>query len=147
MVEGGIKAKKAGFEYSLYVLLGIGSEDRWEQHAKGSADVLNRIDPHFIRVRTFIPQPDSPLYDAMVEGRFQLTSPETILKETRLLLKELHVNSHFLSDHVSNLLPLHGKLPEEKERMIQSVEDGLKGIREDDELKEEMESRRRLTNL
>jgi radical SAM superfamily enzyme YgiQ (UPF0313 family) len=147
MVEGGIKAKKAGFEYSLYVLLGIGGEDRWEQHAKGSAQVLNRIDPHFIRVRTLIPQPDSPLYDAMVEGRFQLTSPETILKETRLLLKELQVNSHFLSDHVSNLLPLHGKLPEEKERMIQRVEDGLKGIREDEELKEEMESRRRLTNL
>ena len=46
MVEGGKKAKKAGFEYSLYVLLGIGGEDRWEQHARGSAEVLNQIDPH-----------------------------------------------------------------------------------------------------
>ncbi|OGP93121.1 MAG: hypothetical protein A2156_08315 [Deltaproteobacteria bacterium RBG_16_48_10] len=147
MVEGGIKAKKAGFEYSLYILLGIGSEDRWEQHAKGSAEVLNQIDPHFIRVRTFIPQTNSPLYDALMEGRFRLTSPETILKETKLLLEELQVNSHFLSDHVSNLLPLHGKLPEEKEGMIQMIEDALTRFREDGELKEEMESRRHLTNL
>jgi radical SAM superfamily enzyme YgiQ (UPF0313 family) len=60
MIEAGRRAKKAGFEYSLYVLLGIGGEERWEQHARGTADVLNQIDPHFIRVRTFIPQPHSP---------------------------------------------------------------------------------------
>ncbi len=65
MVEAGRKAKKAGFEYSLYVLLGIGGEEKWERHARGTAEVLNQIDPHFIRVRTFIPQPNSPLYDAM----------------------------------------------------------------------------------
>ena len=35
MIEGGKKAKLAGFEYSLYVLLGIGGEEKWEQHARG----------------------------------------------------------------------------------------------------------------
>ena len=64
-----------------------------------------------------------------------MTSPETILKETTLLLKELQVTSHFLSDHVSNLLPLDGKLPEEKDRMMQMIEDALRRIREDAELK------------
>jgi radical SAM superfamily enzyme YgiQ (UPF0313 family) len=147
MAEGGKKAKKAGFEYSVYVLLGIGGEERWEQHARGSAAVLNQIDPHYIRVRTLIPQPNSALYDAMAEGQFQLTSPGTILRETRLLLEELQVHSQFLSDHVSNLLPLHGKLPEEKDRLIEMIEDGLKRFREDAELNEEMESRRHLTHL
>jgi radical SAM superfamily enzyme YgiQ (UPF0313 family) len=147
MVEGGKKAKKAGFEYSVYVLLGIGGEERWKQHARGSAEVLSQIDPHYIRVRTLIPQPNSALYDAMAEGQFQLTSPETILRETRLLLEELHVHSQFLSDHVSNLLPLHGKLPEEKERLIEMIEDGLEQFREDAKLKKEMESRRHLTHL
>jgi len=147
MVEGGKKAKKAGFEYSVYVLLGIGGEERWKQHARGSAEVLSQIDPHYIRVRTLIPQPNSALFDAMAEGQFQLTSPETILRETRLLLEELHVHSQFLSDHVSNLLPLHGKLPEEKRRLIEMIEDRLKQFREDAELKKEMELRRHLTNL
>jgi radical SAM superfamily enzyme YgiQ (UPF0313 family) len=147
MIEAGRKAKKAGFEYSLYVLLGIGGEEKWERHAKGTAGVLNQIDPNFIRVRTFIPQPGSPLYDAMTEGRFQLASPETILKETKLLLEELQVTSQFLSDHISNLLPLHGKLPEEKEEMIRMIDDALKGLKEDVGLREEMEMRRHLTSL
>lgn len=147
MIEAGRKAKKAGFEYSLYVLLGIGGEVKWEQHAKGTAEVLNQIDPHFIRVRTFIPQPNSPLNDAMIDGRFQLASPETILKETKLLLEELQVTSQFLSDHISNLLPLHGKLPEEKEVMIRMIDQTLRGLEEDSGLREEMELRRHLTNL
>ena len=147
MIEGGRKAKKAGFEYSLYVLLGVGGEEKWEQHAKGTAEVLNQVDPHFIRVRTFIPQPNSPLYEAMVEGSFQPASPETILKETKLLLEKLQVTSQFLSDHISNLLPLHGKLPEDKEKMIQMLEEALKELRENDLLREEMEMRRHLTNL
>ena len=147
MIEAGTKAKKAGFEYSLYVLLGIGGEEKWESHARGTAEVLNQIDPHFIRVRTFIPQPNSPLYEAMIEGCFELPSPETILKETKLLLEELQVTSQFLSDHISNLLPLHGKLPEEKERMIQMIDEALRDLKEDVGLREEMETRRHLTNL
>ena len=147
MIEAGKKAKRAGFEYSLYVLLGIGGEEKWEQHARGTAEVLNQIDPHFIRVRTFIPQPDSPLYDAMEAGRFQPPGPETILKETKLLLEKLEVTSEFLSDHISNLLPLHGKLPQEKERMVGMAEEALRRFKEDHGLREEMEARRHLTNL
>ena len=147
MIEAGRKAKEAGFEYSLYVLLGIGGEEKWEQHAKGTAEVLNQVDPHFIRVRTFIPQPNSPLYEAMGKGGFQSASPETILNETKLLLEKLQVTSQFLSDHISNLLPLHGKLPGDKEKMIQMIEEALSGLKENDLLKEEMEMRRHLTNL
>jgi radical SAM superfamily enzyme YgiQ (UPF0313 family) len=147
MVEAGRKAKEAGFEYSLYVLLGIGGEEKWEQHAKGTAEVLNQIDPHFIRVRTFIPQPNSSIYEAMTEGRFQPPRPETILKETKLLLEKLQVTSQFLSDHVSNLLPLHGKFPDDKEKLIQMVEEAIKGLEENEGLREEMEMRRHLTNL
>jgi len=147
MVEAGRKAKEAGFEYSLYVLLGIGGEEKWEQHARGTANVLNQIDPHFIRVRTFVPQPNSPVFETVTEGRFQLASPETILNETKLLLEGLHVTSQFLSDHISNLLPLHGKLPEDKERMIQMIGEALKELKENDSLREEMEMRRHLTNL
>ncbi len=147
MIEAGRKAKQIGFEYSLYVLLGLGGEDRWREHARDTAEVLNRIDPHFIRIRTLIPQPQSPLFEAMREGRFRLPSPETILKETRLLLETLEVTSQFLSDHISNLIPLYGKLPDEKERMIRMIDESLRTIEEDDHLRGEIEARRHLTHL
>lgn len=147
MVEAGKKAKMAGFEYSLYVLLGIGGEEKWREHAQGTAEVLNQIDPDFIRVRTFIPQPGSRLYEEMRGGRFQTPSLETILKETKLLLEGLQVTSHFLSDHISNLLPLDGKLPEEKERLVRMTEAALAGLKEDQMLRQTMEMRRHLTNI
>jgi hypothetical protein len=83
----------------------------------------------------------------MEEGRFHLPSPETILKETKLLLEGLQVTSQFLSDHISNLLPLHGKLPENKGRMIQMIDEALREMEKDETLREELEMRRRLTNL
>ena len=83
----------------------------------------------------------------MTEGRFQAPSPETILKETKLLLEQLHVTSQFLSDHISNLLPLHGKLPEDNKAMIQMIDEALRELEKDDRLREEMEMRRQLTNL
>ena len=147
MIEGGRKAKQAGFEYSLYVLLGAGGEERWEQHARGTAEVLNQIDPHFIRVRTLIPQPHCPMYEEMLEGRFHPPGPETILKETRLLLTELKVNSEFMSDHVSNLLPLHGRLPGAQGALVRRIDEALRDLEEDDGLRERMEARRHLTNL
>jgi hypothetical protein len=82
-----------------------------------------------------------------MKDHFQLASIETILKETHLLLRGLCVTSQFLSDHISNLVPLHGKLPEEKERMIQMIEDALEGLKKDTQLREAMELRRHLTNL
>ncbi len=147
MVEAGRKAKEAGFELSLYVLLGIGGEEKWRNHATGTAEVLNRIDPDFIRVRTFIPQPGSLLYNAAEEGSFRPASPETILRETGLLVERLEVTSQFLSDHISNLLPLNGKLPEKKEEMLRRIEEVLRRFREDESLREEMESRRHLDQL
>jgi hypothetical protein len=83
----------------------------------------------------------------MGKGGFQSASPETILNETKLLLEKLQVTSQFLSDHISNLLPLHGKLPEDKEKMIQMIDEALRGLKENDLLREEMEMRRHLTNL
>jgi hypothetical protein len=83
----------------------------------------------------------------MEEGRFHVPSPETILKETRLLLEELQITSQFLSDHISNLLPLHGKLPENKGKMIHMINEALRELDKDERLREEMEMRRRLTNL
>jgi radical SAM superfamily enzyme YgiQ (UPF0313 family) len=147
MAEAGKKAKQAGFELSLYVLLGIGGEEKWKEHATGTAEVLNRINPDFIRVRTLIPQPGSLLYEAVEAGSFRPASLETILRETGLLIEKLEVASQFLSDHISNLLPLDGKLPENKEGMLQRIEEVLRRIREDESLREGMESRRHLTQL
>jgi len=108
------------------VLLGIGGEDRWEDHAKETARVLNAVSPHFIRLRTFIPIPGTFMYKRIQEGEFKPASPLTVLKETRLILENLECPSLFLSDHVSNYASIEGGLPQGKEKMLEEL-DGFIG--------------------
>ncbi|KPK28682.1 MAG: hypothetical protein AMK69_08450 [Nitrospira bacterium SG8_3] len=122
MVRAGRKIKESGISLSEYVLLGIGGEDRWEEHAEGTARALNAIDPDFIRARTLIVVPGTPLHEKVEQGEFKRLSPEGILKEERLLIQLLEVNSEFVSDHVSNYLPIDGKLPESKEKMLELLD-------------------------
>ena len=51
-IKAGIKTKAAGIELSEYVLTGIGGEEFWREHAIETADVMNQINPDFIRFRT-----------------------------------------------------------------------------------------------
>lgn len=147
MVEGCLHAKEAGFEVSLYVLAGIGGEGKWQQHAEGTAAVLNRVDPHFIRIRTYVPTPYSPLWDRVQSGSFQLASPETILREQRRLIELLEVSSQYLSDHISNYVPVHGQLPKDKPLMLQTIERALDVLKEDVRYREALQQKRYLTRL
>lgn len=122
MIEAGRRVKEAGISLSEYVILGLGGEERWKEHAEGTARVLNAIDPDFIRIRTLRVLPGTPLKDKQEQGEFKLLSPEGILREERLLIESLEVNSKFVSDHVSNILPLDGKLPEDKKSMLDQID-------------------------
>jgi radical SAM superfamily enzyme YgiQ (UPF0313 family) len=130
-IEAGQKAKEAGFELSLYILLGLGGRQRWQEHADATAQVLNKIDPHFIRVRNLVPQAGSPLYDMREKGEFALSPPELILEEERRIIAGLEVTSEFLSDHISNYLPLNGQLPDDKETLLQLLDQELAALRTD----------------
>jgi radical SAM superfamily enzyme YgiQ (UPF0313 family) len=147
MVQGCLRAKEAGFEVSLYVLAGIGGEEKWQQHAEGTATVLNQADPHFIRIRTYVPTPYSPLWESVQNGSFQLASAETILREQRRLVELLRVTSQYLSDHISNYVPVYGKLPDDKPSMLQTIDKALDDIQGDARYREVLEKKRYLTRL
>ena len=147
MVEGAKRAKEAGFEVSLYVLAGIGGEKKWTQHAEGTAKVLNQISPHFIRIRTYVATPFSPLWDKVQDGSFELASAETILKEQRRLIELLQVTSEYLSDHISNYVPVYGELPKDQAAMLQTLDRALDTLGKDDRYRWSLESKRHLTTL
>jgi radical SAM superfamily enzyme YgiQ (UPF0313 family) len=139
-IEAGKKAKEAGFELSEYVMPDLGGRERWEQHAINTAKVLNEIDPDFIRLRPFVPGPGMPLYEDYSRGDFTLSSPHDRLKELKLMVENLSVTSRLCFDHFLNSWykdeghrytlfrqDYNGyKLPEEKEKVLALIEEGLK---------------------
>lgn len=128
MVQAGRKAIEAGFELSEYVMTGLGGRERWEQHAKNTARVLNRINPHFIRLRTLHLIQGTPLYEKAKRGEFHVNSIEGVLIETRRLIEDLDVTSELItSDFSSNFFMggVDGKLPEDKEKLLESIDQAL----------------------
>ena len=128
MIEAGKKAMEAGFEVSEYVMPGLGGVERCEQHAVNTARVLNEIDPHFIRLRTFHLVPGSLMYERAKEGAFHMQSVEGVLLEVRQFVEELAVTSQLItSDYAHNyyLGEIDGKLPQDKERLLQSIDEAL----------------------
>ena len=126
IVAAGRKVADAGMELSEYVLIGAGGASRTREHALESAGVLNRINPRFIRLRTLIPMPGTPLFEEYRRGDFQLLSPHQALAETKLLLETLSVaGTDLYSDHFSNYAWVNGRLPRDSARMLRIVDELL----------------------
>ncbi len=137
-VEGGKKAKEAGFELSEYIMPGLGGKELSKQHASNTAKVLNQIDPDYIRMRPLTIHPMTELYHLKESGRFKMTSPHERLEEIKLVVELLDVSSILCFDHFLNgwrgrdgqLLfdtSFTGyKLPDEQEYVLRLIEEGLK---------------------
>lgn len=128
MVQAGRKAIEAGFEVSEYVMPGLGGRERWEQHAKNTARVLNEINPHFIRLRTLHLVQGTPLYEKAKQGEFHVHSIEGVLIEIRRFIEYLDVTSELItSDYAFNFFmgEVDGKLPEDKEKLLKSIDRAL----------------------
>ena len=117
--------RAAGMELSVYLMVGIAGRERWREHALGSAQVLSQSPPNFIRLRTWVPMPNTPWHDHWRNGHLHLLSAHEALQETRLLIENLSGPSMLLSDHVSNFLDVQGKLPEEKDAMLAQIDAAL----------------------
>ncbi|MBU2608299.1 MAG: radical SAM protein [Chloroflexi bacterium] len=122
-IDGGKKVVASGISLCEYVLLGLGGEKMWREHALDTAKALNQINPDFIRVRTLTVKRGMPLFDEVEKGNFVRATDERIVEEERLLIENLTCSSNFVSDHITNLLQeVEGKLPEDKEKMLAVID-------------------------
>lgn len=123
-IEAGRKVKESGISLSEYVILGLGGKGMWREHAVETAKVLNQINPDFIRVRTLKVLKTMLLFQKIEKGEFILMSDDEMIEEERLLIEHLEgITSTFVSDHIMNLLQeVEGKLPEEKEKLLNLID-------------------------
>jgi radical SAM superfamily enzyme YgiQ (UPF0313 family) len=124
-VEAYNHVKNAGIELSVYLMVGVAGTERSREHALGSAEVLNGAPPDFVRLRTFVPSPGTEWHDRWKEGGLTLLSAHQALSEIRLLVARLEGPTKLLSDHVSNFLDINGRIPEDKDLMLASIDEAL----------------------
>ncbi|KMY67061.1 coproporphyrinogen III oxidase [Desulfocarbo indianensis] len=120
-VQGGRNIKAAGLELSEYVMPGLGGRKWWKEHATGTAQVLNQIDPDFIRLRTLRVPDRVELYQDLQSGAFEKQSDDEVVEEIKLFIETLDgIHSYVASDHIMNLIEtVEGRLPGDKPKMLE----------------------------
>jgi radical SAM superfamily enzyme YgiQ (UPF0313 family) len=124
IIEAGRRVKQSGISLSEYVLLGLGGRRWWREHARATAEVLNRIDPDYIRMRTLRVVEGTPLWEKLQRGEFVHLNDEEIVREERVLIERLEgITGYLVSDHSLNLLmQVMGRLPDAKEDMLKTID-------------------------
>jgi len=120
-IKAGLKVIQAGIELSEYVMPGLGGRALSEEHALETADALNQINPHFIRLRTLaIPSRSGELFEDYQSGRFEKCTDLMMTQEILMFINNLKgIGSVLKSDHILNLFEeLEGTFPQDKPRFL-----------------------------
>ncbi|MGC8810907.1 MAG: radical SAM protein [bacterium] len=126
-IRAGRNVVESGISLSEYVMPGLGGTKWWREHALATAQVLNQINPDFIRLRTLYVRADMPLYKKVASGEFVLLTDDQVVQEIKLFLENLEgIESTVVSDHILNLLEeVQGQLPAAKEKMLNLIDQYL----------------------
>jgi radical SAM superfamily enzyme YgiQ (UPF0313 family) len=127
-VEAVRRAQAAGIKMSVMVLLGMGGRERSRVHAEETAKALSAMDPRYVSCLCVTPVPGTPLFDEVARGAFEPATPEQTLEELRTIVERVELTGAvFRSNHASNYLPIGGRLPADRDRLLAAVDAALEG--------------------
>lgn len=122
------KAHAAEIKLSAIFLLGAGGIERSAEHAEASARLASAMDPRFVSCLTLTVVPGTPIAKLEETGRFELPDIMGLLRELRTFVDLARpTDAIFRSNHASNYLPLAGRLPRDRERIVQVLDAALSG--------------------
>jgi radical SAM superfamily enzyme YgiQ (UPF0313 family) len=122
------RAHAAGMKLSAIFLLGAGGAERSREHAEGSARLVTEMDPEFLSLLTLTVLPGTPIAALAARGAFELPPVDRMLGELRTIVSfAAPRDTIFRTNHASNHLPLSGRLPRDRGRIVEMVDEALAG--------------------
>jgi radical SAM superfamily enzyme YgiQ (UPF0313 family) len=118
MCEAVQRAQAVGLKCSVMVLLGLGGRGGAQRHAEATARVLNRMQPKLLSALRFVEVPGCSMYTG-----YQTVTEYEAISELIAMLRGLELEQTvFRANHTSNPVPLEGRLPKDRERLIAGLE-------------------------
>jgi len=126
-IESGQKVKEAGIELSVYYMPGAGGRDFSDENATETADVVNKVNPDFVRIRTFVAQKGTELFEEIRAGTMtECTDLEKMLELKKMIENIVSADGHLYSDHIINLFEnVNGNMGDDKGKMLSVFEEFL----------------------
>jgi radical SAM superfamily enzyme YgiQ (UPF0313 family) len=127
-VAAAARAKAAGLKLSAIFLLGAGGVARSAEHAEGSARLVTAMDPDYLSALTLTVVPGTPLSRTQGNTGWVLPEVPQLLGELRTIVDlGRPTDAVFRTNHASNYLPLGGRLPTDRERIVTLLDMALCG--------------------
>jgi radical SAM superfamily enzyme YgiQ (UPF0313 family) len=121
-------AHQAGLEISVIAMLGVGGVERSQQHAEATAELVTAMDPEYFAALTTTVIPGTPLGRMQDKGKFELPDVMQMLGELQIMVAGARpTDALFRTNHASNYLPLAGRLPADRDRIVSTIERALDG--------------------
>ena len=127
-----LRLDRAGIGYSFFYLAGISGMGKGEQGARATAGVCNRLHPRIIGVNMLTIYPDSELYGEIQRGNWQEETEIEKYKEIKALVENLNIPVWFGALGASNPVPVQGRLPEDREKVIAVLDTIIEKVGEDE---------------
>ncbi len=127
-VDAARRARDARMKMSVIFLLGAGGVDRSREHAQASAKLTSEMDPRFVSLLTLTVIPGTPIATLESRGKFELPSVSGLLQEARDFVAEASpTDAIFRTNHASNYVPLGGRLPRDRDRLVEVLDRAIGG--------------------
>lgn len=123
---------KAGIHYSFFYLTSISGAGRGELGAKVTAEICNQLHPTEVGANMLTIYPNSELYQEIQKGNWKEESEIEKYKEIRTLIENLNIPTVFEALGASNAFQLHGVLPNDKEKLLATLDRIILTVSEED---------------
>jgi hypothetical protein len=108
-------------------MLGLGGKKLTRENAIDTASLLSMVNPQVIIVVTLVIFKDAQLVEKIRKKEFERLSVLESIREEKMLLENLNMrNTIFNATHKTNALILKGKLPEQKNLLLDKTNRFLK---------------------
>lgn len=122
------RARDCKIDVSATIITGLGGKEHWKEHIEQSAELINICSPKYLSTLTLMMDPDCiKKFTAPFESGFTPQNDTAILEEEKLLISLINSPNRiiFRSNHASNVLPLSGTLPRDKEKLLSQIDIAL----------------------
>ncbi|MBR5229236.1 MAG: radical SAM protein [Firmicutes bacterium] len=127
-IDAGRKVKEAGITFNMFYMPGSGGRGLSRRNAVETAEVVNAVDPDFLRIRTFVVKSGAPMWEIAYSQDFEECSDMEKLLEIRTMIENLDpaLSCYVISDHIINLLPgIEGRVSTDKSKILEYIDNFL----------------------
>ena len=125
-----LRLTEAGMDYSFNAILGCGGAELWKENADATAELINAVQPPLLFIGSLHAEPGCRLYQDMRNGTFKECTIGQLLDEQERLIRRLDLKgTYYFGSHPSNLVPMQARLPDQKQDMIEAVQETREQLR------------------